>query len=58
MTKVASNDRDPNFKVGEHVRISKKTFFSKSLHSDLVRKVSVIKKVKKYNTMDICSRRP
>ena len=41
------NDKDPKFKVGDHVRISKyKNFFAKGYTPDWSEEVSVIKKVK------------
>ena len=41
------NDKDPKFKVGDHVRISKyKNIFAKGYTPDWSEEVSVIKKVK------------
>ena len=42
------NDRDPKFKVGDHIRISKyKNIFTKGYTPNWFEEVSVIKKVKK-----------
>ena len=49
------NDKDPKFKVGDHVRISKyKNIFAKGYTPNWSEEVFIIKKVKKYNSMDIC----
>ena len=49
------NDKDPKFKVSDHVRISKyKNIFTKGYTPNLPEEVFVIKKVKKYSSMDIC----
>ena len=46
------NDKDPKFKVGVHVRISKyKNIFAKGCTPNWSVEVFVIKK---YSTMDIC----
>ena len=52
---LCSNDKDPKFKVSDHVRISKyKNIFTKGYTPNLPEEVFVIKKVKKYSSMDIC----
>ena len=49
------NDNDPKFKVGDHVRISKyKNIFAKGYTPNWPEEVFVIKKNKKYSSMDIC----
>ena len=49
------NDNDPKFKVGDHVRISKyKNIFAKGYTPNWSEEVFVIKKNKKYSSMDIC----
>ena len=49
------NDNDPKFKVGDHVRISKhKKIFAKGYTPNWSEEVFVIKKVKKYCSMDLC----
>ena len=51
-----SNDRDPKFKNGDHVRISKyKNIFAKEYMPNWSEEVFVIKKNKKYSSMDICN---
>ena len=48
------NDKDPKFKVGDHVRISKyKNIFAKEYTPNWSEEVFVIKS-KKYSSMDIC----
>ena len=48
------NDRDPKFKVGDHVRISRyKVIFDKGYTPNWSGEVFVIKKAKKYSSMDI-----
>ena len=48
------NDRDPKFKVGDHVRISRyKVTFAKGYTPNWSGEVFVIKKAKKYSSMDI-----
>ena len=48
------NDNDPKFKVGDHVRISKYTnIFSKGYNPNWSEEGFVIKKNKKYSSMDI-----
>ena len=47
MLKIEVNDRDPKFKVGDHVRISKyKNIFIKRCTPNWFEEVFVIKKVK------------
>ena len=49
------NDKDPEFKVGDHVRISKyKSIFAKGYTPNSSDEVFVIKEAKKYCSMDIC----
>ena len=49
------NDEDPKFKVGDHVRLSKcKNIFAKGYTPNWSEEGFVIKKVKKYRSMDIC----
>ena len=51
---VEHNDKDPKFKFGDHMRISKyKNIFLKGCNSNWSEKVFVMKS-KKYCTMDIC----
>ena len=48
------NDKDPKFKVGDHVRISKyKNIFAKSYTPNWSEEVFDIKKVKKYCSVDL-----
>ena len=50
------NDKDPKFKVGDHVRISKyKNIFAKSYTPNWSEEIFVIKKIKRYSTMDLCN---
>ena len=50
-----SNDKDPEFQVGDHVRISKyRNIFAKGYIPNWSEEIFVIKKVKKYSTMDKC----
>ena len=54
-----NNDEDPKFEVSGHVKISKpKNIFAKGSTPNWSEEVFVIKKVKKYCSMDICNRRP
>ena len=47
LTYVYNNDKDPNFKVGNHVRISKyKNIFAKGYTPNWSEELFVIKKVK------------
>ena len=49
-----SNERDPKFKVGDHVRIpNTKTFLLGTIHSKLVRRDFCCQKNKKYCTLDL-----
>ena len=49
------NDKDPKFKIGGTVRISKyKSIFAKVYTPKLPEEVFVIKKVKKHRTVDTC----
>ena len=49
---VDSNDKDPKFKIGDHVRISKyKNIFAKGYAPNWPEKVLVISKIK--NTMNV-----
>ena len=50
-----SNDKDPKFQVGDHVRVSKyRKIFAKGYIPNWSEEIFVIKKVKKYSTMGIC----
>ena len=50
-----SNDKDPEFQVGDHVRISKyRNIFAKGYIPNWSEEIFVIKNVKKYSTMDKC----
>ena len=50
-----SNDKDPEFQVGDHVRISKyRNIFAKGYIPNWSEEIFVIKKVKKYSTMHKC----
>ena len=49
-----SNEKDPKFKVGDHVRISKfKNVFAKGYTPNWSEEIFVAKKIKKYCTLDI-----
>ena len=49
------NEKDPKFKVGDHVRISRyKNIFAKEYTPNWSEEVFVIKKVKKYCPIHIC----
>ena len=49
-----SNEKDPKFKVGDHVRISKfKNIFAKGYTSNWSEEIFVVKKDKKYNVLGI-----
>ena len=49
-----NSDKDPKFKVGDHVRISKyKSIFAKGYVPNWSQEVFMIKKVKKYCAVDI-----
>ena len=49
-----SNEKDPKFKVGHHVRISKyKNIFAKGYAPNWSEEIFVVKKVKKYCSLDI-----
>ena len=49
-----NSDKDPKFKVGDHVRISKyKSIFAKGYIPNWSQEVFMIKKVKKYCAVDI-----
>ena len=51
-----SNGKDPKFKVGYHVRISKyKTIFAKGYTPNWSEGIFVIKKNKRHFTLDICN---
>ena len=50
------NDKNPKFKVGDQVRISKyKNIFAKGYMLNWSEEIFIIKKNLKYCTMDICS---
>ena len=49
------NDKNPNFKVGDHVRISKyKNIFAKGYTLNWSGEIFVKWKRQKYSSMDIC----
>ena len=51
-----SNEKDSKFKVGDHVRISKySNIFAKGYSPNWSEEVFVIKKIKKYFTLDLCN---
>ena len=51
-----SNEKDPKFKVGDHVRISKyKNIFAKGYAPNWSEEIFVIKKNKEYSTLDLCN---
>ena len=50
-----NNDKSPEFKVGDHVRISKyKYIFAKGYTPNYFEEIFVIKKSQKYSSLDIC----
>ena len=50
-----SNKKDPKFKVGDHVRISKyKNIFSKGYAPNWLEDAFVINKIKNYSSLDLC----
>ena len=51
-----SNERDPKFKVGDRVRISKyKNIFAKGHAPNWSAEIFVVKKNKKYRALDLCN---
>ena len=51
-----SNEKDPKFKVGNHVRISKyKNIFAKGNAPNWSEEIFVAKKLKKHCTLDLCN---
>ena len=51
-----SNEKDPKFKVGDHVRISKfKSVFVKGYTPNWSTEIFIVKKIKKYRALDICN---
>ena len=51
-----SNEKDPNFKIGDHFRISRyKSIFAKGYTPNWSEEVFFIKKIKEYCTLDICN---
>ena len=49
------NDKDPTFKVGDQVRISKyKNIFAEG-YTPNWSEVFIIKEIKKYSSMDLCN---
>ena len=51
-----SNEKDPKFKVKVHVRISKyKNIFAKGYAPNWSEEIFVVKKNKKYCTLDLCN---
>ena len=54
--KEESNEKDLKFKVGDHVRISKfKNVFAKDYTPNWSEEIFLVKKIKKYCTLDICN---
>ena len=54
--KEESNEKDLKFKVGDHVRISKfKNVFAKDYTPNWSEEIFIVKKNKKYCTLDICN---
>ena len=50
-----SNEKDPKFKTGNHVRISKyKNIFAKGYTPNWSEEIFVVKKIKKYCALDLC----
>ena len=50
------NEKDPKFKVGDHVRISKyKNIFTKGYTPNWSGEIFVVKKNKKHCTLDLCN---
>ena len=51
-----SNEKDPKFKVNDHVRISRyKNIFAKGYAPNWREEIFVVKKNKKYCTLDLCN---
>ena len=51
-----SNEKDPKFKVGDHVQISKfKNIFAKGYAPNWSEEIFVVEKIKKYSALDICN---
>ena len=51
-----SNEKDLKFKVNDHVRISKyKNIFAKGYAPNMSEEIFVVKKNKKYYTLDLCN---
>ena len=51
-----SNEKDPKFKVGDHVRISKyKNIVAKGYAPNWSEELFVVKKIKQYCSLDICT---
>ena len=56
---VEKNDKDPIFKIGDDVRISKcKIIFEKGYTPNWPEDVFIIKIIKENSAMNICKRRP
>ena len=52
---IENNKKDPKFVIGDHVRISNyENIFAKGYTSSCSEEVFVIKKVKKYCSVDVC----
>ena len=50
-----SNEKDPKFEAGDHIRISKcKNIFAKEYPPNLSEEIFVVKKYIKYCTLDLC----
>ena len=51
-----SNEKDPKYKIGDYVRISiYKDVFAKGYKSNWIEQIFVVKKSKKYCSLDICN---
>ena len=51
-----SNEKDPKFKVGDHVRVSKlKNVFAKGYIPNWSKEIFIVKKNKNYCALDICN---
>ena len=51
-----SNEKDPKFKVGDHVRISKyKNIFAKVYAPNWSEEIFVVKKKKEYSPLHLCN---
>ena len=51
-----SSEKDPKFRVGDHVRISKyKNIFAKRYTKKWSEEAFVVSKIKKYSSLDLCN---